>query len=167
MSSTFIDGTSFRKHPIIMPEGENPSGFMPHKEKLRNLRLLGEDFSFERKLKRHPRRMLFEGQPPELRARMLERLKLRLDHWEQVRGKRPQPGEWLYAKIICGIEAGYTSAIGACPEVARRLGVRGQRIFAMRSRIRRGTWPPARGQGFKKHRDLSQGARSSSTLGVL
>ena len=94
------------------------------------------------------------------------RLKQRLDYWGQIRGKRVRPGEWLYAKVINGIEQGFTSAIGRDPEVARKLGIRGMAIVGVRKQIRCGTWP-LQNRGFKPKRLLSKGPRSSNVLGVL
>ena len=170
MSTAFISGTNFRKHPVLIPEHENPQGFTPQRDRLRNLRLLGTPFSFRRDevRKGKPRRkQLFEGHPPELRARMLARLQLRLDHWQAVRGKRPQPGEWLYAKIIAGLERGFKT-FGAHPELAAICGRRGLGVGNFRKRLRRGRWqlmdyrynPP-------KKSERSQGPRVSSTLGVV
>jgi hypothetical protein len=166
MSTTFIPGTNYRKHPLILPPEQNPGNVRPSAEKLRNLRIISEkSFTFNRPGIGGKRKTpLFSKFPEAMRSEMLARFELRLDHWQRVTGRRPIPGDHLYAKVVQGIERGFKT-FWMDPKLAVACGKWSVRVSLHKIRVRSGT--QVVGGGFHKREARAQGAKSASVLGVV
>lgn len=160
----------FLKQPVIVPPADNPQGFVPSPRRLKAGRNGSEFKQCDIKFRAIPnwreraKLPLFWQLPEYQRDRAHRLLEARLEHWHKVRGKRPVPGEFLYAKIIMGIIHGIKLAWTT--EEARALYRRKLGVASFKSKLRNGTATIGLG-GKPRTKRAPIKSRAANVLGVV